>query len=70
MKIKQIRETAPEDLAAQLKDARAQILQARIKKDAAAAGGNPLKVRTLRRDVARMLTVERERELAGEKNQK
>ena len=67
MKIKQIRETAPEDLAAQIKDSRAQILQARIKKDAAAAGGNPLKVRTLRRDVARMLTVQRERELAGEK---
>ncbi len=70
MKIKQIRETAPEDLAAQIKDSRAQILQARIKKDAAAAGGNPLKIRTLRRDVARMLTVQRERELAGEKNQK
>lgn len=68
MKIKQIRETAPEDLAAQIKEARAKILQARIKKDAAAAGGNPLKVRTLRRDVARMLTVQRERELAVEKN--
>lgn len=68
MKIKQIRETSPEDLAAQVKSARAQILQTRIKKEAADAGGNPLKVRTLRRDVARMLTVQRERELATEKN--
>ena len=70
MKIKQIRETSAEDLAAQIRDARAQILQARIKKDSEAARGNPLKVRTLRRDVARMLTVQRERELVGEKNQK
>ena len=67
MKTKQIREKTPEELAAQVKEARAQILQARIKKDAASAGGNPLKVRTLRRDVARMLTIVRERELAVEK---
>lgn len=68
MKIKQIREKTSEEIAAQVKEARAEILQARIKKDAAATSGNPLKVRTLRRDVARMLTVQRERELAGEKN--
>lgn len=68
MKTKQIREKTPEEIAALVKESRAQILQARIKKDASSASGNPLKVRTLRRDVARMLTIERERELAGEKN--
>ena len=52
MKIKQVRETSTDELLAQVKTARRQILEARVNK-----------VRTLRRDVARMLTVVREREL-------
>ncbi len=63
MKIKQVRETSTDELLAQVKTARRQILEARVKKAATDVSSNPLKVRTLRRDVARMLTVVREREL-------
>ena len=68
MKIKQVRETPTEELLAQVKAAKGKILAAKIKKTAAeAATNNPLEVRTLRRDVARMLTVVRERELQEKK---
>ena len=63
MKIKQVRETSSDELMAQVKAARRQILEARVKKTASDVSTNPLKVRILRRDVARMLTVVREREL-------
>ncbi|MBR1609686.1 MAG: 50S ribosomal protein L29 [Kiritimatiellae bacterium] len=63
MKIKQVRETPTEDLLAQVKAAQRQILEAKVKKTSSDVQSNPLKVRTLRRDVARMLTVVREREL-------
>ena len=63
MKIKQVRETPTEELLSQVKASQRQILEARVKKPASDVQTNPLKVRTLRRDVARMLTVVREREL-------
>ena len=63
MKTKQVRETPTEELLSQVKAARRQILEAKVKKTASDVQSNPLKVRTLRRDVARMLTVVREREL-------
>ena len=69
MKTKQIRELTPEDLDARIAESRAKILEARIKKTASDARGNPLKVRTLRRDVARMLTVARERQAKPENQQ-
>ena len=67
MKIKQVRETSAEDLAAQVKTAKRRILEMKIKKVATEGTKNPLERRTLRRDVARMLTVKRERELAAAK---
>ena len=67
MKIKQVRETSSEDLAAQVKTAKRKILEMKIKKVATEGTKQPLKRRTLRRDVARMLTVKRERELAAAK---
>ena len=67
MKIKQVRETPTEELLAQVREARREILEAKVKKTAADVAKNPLKQRTLRRDVARMLTVVRERELQQEK---
>ncbi len=62
MKIKQVRETPTEELLSQVKAAKAKILGAKIKKTASDVAKNPLEVRTLRRDVARMLTVVRERQ--------
>ena len=67
MKVKQIRETPTEELLAQVKEAKAKILRAKVKKTASDVAKNPLEVRTLRRDVARMLTVVRERERQQEK---
>ena len=67
MKIKQVRETPTEELLSQVKAAKGKILGVKIKKTAADVAKNPLEVRTLRRDVARMLTVVRERELQQEK---
>ena len=62
MKVKQIRETPTEELLSQVKAAKAKILGAKIKKTASDVAKNPHEVRTLRRDVARMLTVVRERQ--------
>ena len=62
MKVKQIRETPTEELLSQGKEAKAKILRAKVKKTASDVAKNPLEVRTLRRDVARMLTVVRERQ--------
>ena len=45
-----------------VKEAKAKILRAKVKKTASDVAKNPLEVRTLRRDVARMLTVVRERQ--------
>ena len=67
MKIKQVRETDSGELAAQVASAKRQILEMKIKKVATEGTKNPVKRRTLRRDVARMLTVARERELAAAK---
>ncbi len=67
MKMKQIRETSSEELKAQVEEAGKQILEMRIKKTASDIASNPLKRRVLRRQVARMLTVLRERELQENK---
>ena len=58
MKIKQIRENSTEELVSQIKENERQMLEMKVRK--AAADGT--KVRLLRRDVARMHTVVRERE--------
>ena len=58
MKIKQIRENSTEELVSQIKENERKMLEMKVRK--AAADGT--KVRQLRRDVARMHTVIRERE--------
>ena len=58
MKIKQIRENSTEELVSQIKENERKMLEMKVRK--AAADGT--KVRMLRRDVARMHTVIRERE--------
>ena len=58
MKIKKIRENSTEELVSQIKENERKMLEMKVRK--AAADGT--KVRLLRRDVARMHTVVRERE--------
>ncbi len=63
MKIKQIRENSPEEIRAQIKEAERDMLGMKVRKAAADGSTQPLKIRMLRRDVARMQTVIREREI-------
>ena len=62
MKIKQVRENSSDDIRAQILQAEKEMLGIKVKKVAADGTTQPLKVRMLRRDVARMQTVIRERE--------
>lgn len=63
MKMKQIRENSSEALSAQIREAERELLLLQVKKAVSDGTTQPLKVRTLRRDVARMHTVIREREI-------
>lgn len=62
MKIKQIRENSSDEIRAQILDAEKEMLGIKVKKAAADGTTQPLKIRMMRRDVARMQTVIRERE--------
>jgi len=64
MKSKQIREKTTEEIQAELASARQELLKLKIIETARNAGHAPLQVRFLRRDIARMETVLRERETA------
>ena len=61
MKAKTIREKSVEDIRADVKVARARLIDLKVKEAAKTAGRAPLEVRTLRRDIARMLTVLKEK---------
>lgn len=63
MKIKNIRENTTEELREQIKVTKREILSVRLKKATSDGTTDPSKVRSLRRDVARMNTVIREREI-------
>ena len=65
MKANTIREETSEEIRVRLAAARAELLDLKVKEAARSAGRAPLKVRTLRRDIARMETVLRERERAS-----
>lgn len=62
MKVKHIRENTDEEIRAQIAGAEKEIITCRIKRAAEDGSTQPLKIRMLRRDVARMHTVLRERE--------
>jgi len=64
MKAIKIREETSEEIQARLAAARRELLGLKVKDAARNAGRAPLQVRFLRRDIARMLTVLREREIA------
>ncbi len=64
MKAKTIREETSEELRVRLANARRELLELQVKESARNAGRAPIRTRLLRRDIARMLTVLREREIA------
>lgn len=64
MKAKTIREKTVEEIQGDVVSARRELLDLQVKASAKNAGRAPLKVRFLRGDIARMLTVLREREIA------
>ena len=63
MKVKQIRENTTEEILGQIKEAERELSELKLKKNVSDGVTQPLKIRTLRRDVARMRTVIREREI-------
>ncbi|MCL1856191.1 MAG: 50S ribosomal protein L29 [Kiritimatiellaeota bacterium] len=64
MKAKDIRSKSDEEIKGDLKEVRRKLLDLKIKEAAKNSGRAPLEVRFLRRDIARMETVLREREIA------
>ncbi len=63
MKIKQIREKATDEIRGDIRETERQLLDLQVKKTVSDGTTQPLTIRALRRDVARMHTVIREREI-------
>ena len=61
MKAKDIRDKSVEDIRADIKDARKKLLDLKVKEAAKNSGRAPLEVRFLRKDIARMMTVLKEK---------
>ena len=64
MKAKDIRAKSETEIKTDIKDARKRLLDLKVKEAAKNSGRAPLEVRFLRKDIARMETVLRERENA------
>jgi large subunit ribosomal protein L29 len=64
MKALNIREQTDEELQQACRDMRRELFDLRIRKRTGEGAENPLRIRTLRRDVARAMTVLRERGVA------
>jgi len=64
MKAKDIRAKSVDEIKAEMKDSRKRLIDLKIKEAAKHSGRAPLEVRFLRKDIARMETVLRERENA------
>jgi large subunit ribosomal protein L29 len=67
MKVKEIRELTTDEIRARIKDESDKLLRLRLN-HAVSAIENPSEIRDMRRDIARMKTILRERELAEAKN--
>jgi ribosomal protein L29 len=61
MKAKDIRDKSVEDIRADIKEARKKLLDLKVKEAAKNSGRAPLEVRFLRKDIARMMTVLKEK---------
>jgi len=66
MKASRLREQTDEELRQLCGDTRRELLDIRLKQGGSEATVQPLRMRTLRRDLARMETVLRERERASD----
>jgi len=69
MKAKEMRELSDEEMAVELKNLREALFRLRFREVAESAKHAP-EHRALRRDIARVLTIMRERQTAGEKESK
>ena len=63
MKAREIREMSAEELAEKIRATSREMQELRIKNRSGDTAEKPVRIRLLRRDVARMLTVAREREI-------
>jgi large subunit ribosomal protein L29 len=68
MKATQLREKTADELREAYDETRQELFNLQVRKDTGEASEQPLKVRTLRRDVARIKTVMTEREREGVEN--
>ncbi len=66
MKASELRKLSTEELRKKLDELKMKLLKLRFKKKIAGLD-NPMAIRNTRRDIARILTVLREKELRGEK---
>lgn len=62
MKAAELRERSPEELREAYEEKRQALFMLNVRKDVADAADNPLQVRALRRDIARIKTLMREQE--------
>ncbi len=61
MKAKELREKSPEELQQLLSDLRAELIKLRAQVEAGLRPENPGRIRAIRRDIARILTILREK---------
>ena len=61
MKAKELRQKSPEELKELLKDLRAELVKERAQIEAGLRPENPGRIRAIRRDIARILTILREK---------
>lgn len=62
MKAAELRDRSAEELREVYEEKRQELFELNVRKDVADAADNPLKVRNLRRDIARIKTLMREQE--------
>lgn len=68
MKTKELRRLSDEELEKRLKELRLELLKERGNVEMGGNVKNPGRIRMIRRDIARILTVKRERSLSGKGN--
>ena len=64
---KELRKLSIKDLEKKVKDLKLQLMKLRIKQHVEGALENPMAIRITKRNIARVLTIIREKQLAGEK---
>ena len=61
MKAKELRQKSPEELKELLKDLRAELIKLKAQVEAGLRPENPGRIRAIRRDIARIITILREK---------